>query len=478
MTIGRKLTAGCAAMLLLAVGAGLSSSIAVNQLESDLNYFVHKTARREAMAGEVRAYAAEMASIERAILIRGMLMNAELVARHKSEFHTTVTKMEERLGSIRALAESNAAGDAIQRIWADVANAKKAHFELTGALEAQQADRAIKLYDEKIVPLAGQVADGAVQFIKDNERAAEQSRRAAETRSAALKWLQVVLAVICAATGGVVVYIVLNSSRELQVITSEMNARADQVAEAAAQVSNASRSLAEGSSRQACSLETTSASSEEMASMTSRNRDNAVSAARLAGKADVEIATANLTLDEMINSMSEISSASDQISRIIKVIDEIAFQTNILALNAAVEAARAGEAGMGFAVVADEVRNLAQRCAQAAHDTTGLIENSISKTSEGRAKLDRVAGAIRGITATSKAITTLVEEVKLGSEEQTRGFDQVSRAIAQIQQVTNEAAASAEETASSGQEMAAQADALRAIMRRLQALVGETVTCR
>jgi methyl-accepting chemotaxis protein/methyl-accepting chemotaxis protein-1 (serine sensor receptor) len=170
--------------------------------------------------------------------------------------------------------------------------------------------------------------------------------------------------------------------------------------------------------------------------------------------------------------MREINASSEKVGKIIKVIDEIAFQTNILALNAAVEAARAGEAGMGFAVVADEVRNLAQRSAQAAKDTAGLIEESIAKSNEGRAKVDQVAAAIRGITETAQKVRTLVDEVKLGSEEQARGIEQIGRAISQMEQVTQKSAASAEETASAGEEMSAQANTLKSVVARLGNMVG------
>ena len=179
----------------------------------------------------------------------------------------------------------------------------------------------------------------------------------------------------------------------------------------------------------------------------------------------------NQSLDQMVVAMGEINTQSDKISKIIKVIDEIAFQTNILALNAAVEAARAGEAGMGFAVVADEVRNLAQRCAQAAKDTAALIEESIAKSNEGKVKVDQVAEAIRAITEQAAKVKTLVDEVNLGSQEQARGIEQIGKAIAQMEQVTQETAASAEESASAAEELTAQSESLKDIVERLTAMV-------
>ena len=157
------------------------------------------------------------------------------------------------------------------------------------------------------------------------------------------------------------------------------------------------------------------------------------------------------------------------------MIDEIAFQTNILALNAAVEAARAGEACMGFAVVADEVRNLAQRSAQAAKDTAAMIEESITKATDGNAKVDQVATAIRAIRAITEEaakVRTLVDEVNLGSDEQTRGIEQIGKAIAEMEQVTQTTAANAEQGASAAAELQAQSDTLKQVVERLAAMVG------
>ena len=183
------------------------------------------------------------------------------------------------------------------------------------------------------------------------------------------------------------------------------------------------------------------------------------------------VADANRYLEQMVISMNEINSSSDQIAKIIKVIDEIAFQTNILALNAAVEAARAGQAGAGFAVVADEVRNLAQRCAQAAQNTTGLIEQSIAKANEGKLKLDHVAEAVRSITDSAAKVKGRIDQVKLGSEEQALGIEEMAKAIARMETVTQTTAASAEQSASACQELNAQSQTLQAVVTRLTTMI-------
>jgi methyl-accepting chemotaxis protein/methyl-accepting chemotaxis protein-1 (serine sensor receptor) len=250
-----------------------------------------------------------------------------------------------------------------------------------------------------------------------------------------------------------------------------MSGGAEQVASAATQVSAVSQSLAQASSEQAASLEETSASGHDLASMTRKNVEHTQQASESVLETDRQLKLANHTLGNMVGSMEEINTSSKKISKIIKVIDEIAFQTNILALNAAVEAARAGEAGMGFAVVADEVRNLAQRCAQAARDTAALIEESIQTVDGGSAKLAQVVSAIEGIAQQAGSVKDLMGSVRDGSQEQSRNIDQISAAVAQMQKVTQNTAASAEQGAAASQELTAHAQSMRSSVNELQMLV-------
>lgn len=283
-------------------------------------------------------------------------------------------------------------------------------------------------------------------------------------------WLMMILAV--GIGSGLAFYVVTSINRALAKAAFDIRESAQQVTSASGEVAQSSQTLAQGASEQAASLEETSASGNEISSMTHRNAENARTAASLMAHVDERVLQANKKLQEMVASMGEISSSSERIGKIIKVIDEIAFQTNILALNAAVEAARAGEAGMGFAVVADEVRNLAQRCAQAASDTTALIQDSVSSAKNGQLRLTEVGEVIRQITESASQVKTLVDEVSLGGQEQARGNEQIARALTQMEQVTQQTAASAEESAAASQQLKAQADSMQEIVTTLEMLVG------
>ena len=251
-----------------------------------------------------------------------------------------------------------------------------------------------------------------------------------------------------------------------------LNDAADQVASASGQVSSASQSLAEGASEQAASIEETSSSLEEMTSMTKQNADNASTADKLMKESKFMVERANGSMTELTQSMEDISKASDETSKIIKTIDEIAFQTNLLALNAAVEAARAGEAGAGFAVVANEVRNLAMRAAEAAKNTSVLIEGTVKKVREGSELVERTGGAFAEVSKSASKVADLVAEIAAASSEQAQGIDQINKAVTEMDKVTQRTAANAEESASASEEMNAQAEQVKDITAKLLRIIG------
>jgi methyl-accepting chemotaxis protein len=266
--------------------------------------------------------------------------------------------------------------------------------------------------------------------------------------------------------------IIRGTNRMLKRVASSLSDGASQVSSAAAQVSSSSQSLAEGASEQAASLEETSSSLEEMSSMTRRNAENADKANELAKETRAAADKGASDMQVMTSAMDAIKDSSDETAKIIKTIDEIAFQTNILALNAAVEAARAGEAGMGFAVVADEVRNLAQRSAQAAKETSAKIQNSLDRTAQGVEISSKVAAALNEITSKVRQVDELIAEVAGASREQTQGITQINTAVGQMDKVTQSNAANAEESAAAAEELNAQAGVMKHSVADLLKLVG------
>jgi methyl-accepting chemotaxis protein len=260
--------------------------------------------------------------------------------------------------------------------------------------------------------------------------------------------------------------------RLLRQIAGTLEQNASQSASAASQVSASSQSLAQGASEQAASLEESSAALEEMASMTRKNADTASEAAAIAADARSAADRGAESVVRMSAAISDIARSAQETAKIVKVIDEIAFQTNLLALNAAVEAARAGEAGKGFAVVAEEVRSLAMRSAEAAKNTSSLIEQSVKNASGGVAIADEVSKSLGEIVQGSTKVNGLINEIAAASKEQSTGVDQVNRAVSQMDKVTQQNAANAEESAAASEELSAQAEQLRLCVGELLSLVG------
>jgi methyl-accepting chemotaxis protein len=299
----------------------------------------------------------------------------------------------------------------------------------------------------------------------------ESAAQAAQLLSSATVIMMVGLVLGLLFGVGLALIITRGANKILNRVAGAIDDGSSQVAAAASQVSLASQTLAEGASEQAASLEETSSSLEEMSSMTKRNAENAQKANELASQARAAADKGANDMQNMSEAMEAIKTSSDDIAKIIRTIDEIAFQTNILALNAAVEAARAGEAGMGFAVVADEVRNLAQRSAPAAKETAGKIEGAITKTGQGVEISLKVVQTLNDIVGKVRQVDELVAEVASASREQTQGITQINTAVGQLDTVTQSNAASAEESAAAAEELTAQAECLKDAVKDLRHLV-------
>jgi methyl-accepting chemotaxis protein len=257
-------------------------------------------------------------------------------------------------------------------------------------------------------------------------------------------------------------------TRNLRQLLGEVREAGVQIAAGSSEVSDSSQSLSQGATQQAASLEQITSSMTQMGAQTRTNADNAAKASEIARQQQEQAGQGAQDMARMLEAMEGIKNAGQNIARIIKVIDEIAFQTNLLALNAAVEAARAGKHGKGFAVVAEEVRNLASRSAKAAEETSELIEETISRVGNGSELAQLTSDSLERIVQGAGQVTELVQEIAAASSEQAEGISQVSDALGQIDHVTQSNTANAEETASAAEELSSQSQQLRQALERFR----------
>lgn len=254
-------------------------------------------------------------------------------------------------------------------------------------------------------------------------------------------------------------------------VVENLNMSSEQVAEASVELDHASQELAKGSSTQAASIAETSASLEESDSMIKNNNESTQLAVDVVIKTKQAVEDGKVKMDAMRKAMNEIKESSDNIANIIKVIENIAFQTNILALNAAVESARAGEIGQGFAVVAEEVRGLAEKSSQAANDTAVMIESCVNNSKNGVKLAETVWESFYKIDEHANKVSSIIETISGATKEQSLGISQINRAVSELEGVTQSMAETAEESASASEELRAQSESLNRISDELTEVV-------
>jgi methyl-accepting chemotaxis protein len=351
---------------------------------------------------------------------------------------------------------------------------------LQKSLKANEFDEAMKILDGDVaknyVAIEAALTDLSHYVFELSNRNGQATQGILDRNLRTTLLLGSVIAALALLAVGLVQWLSFRISRNLGKISGSLSGMAVEIFGKANGFTATSNQLADGASQQAASLEETSASLEEMSGMTRRNAEAAQNAKGIAGKTRSAVENGAAGMQRMTAAMSGIKSSSGEISKIIKTIDEIAFQTNILALNAAVEAARAGEAGAGFAVVAEEVRALAQRSAAAARETADKIEIALHKSNEGASTSVEVEGMLTQIVQQVREMDTLVAEIATASNEQSQGIEQLTKAMSEMDRVTQSNAAGAEESASAAHELSAQSTELRSAVDQLNAFTGVPAT--
>jgi methyl-accepting chemotaxis protein len=477
-TITRRITAGLGVLLLMLVLISALALVRIASLRSSVGGLADEALPSVVLLGEVAA------QVQRQQLDRSLLLEA--LPEEAQALKADIAALEEKVVAALSRYERDFISDEeSRRLYAPIREAHEAIVATRTKIDALDRDSGGDEFKQLIEQqrLITEVQDpNYTRFLTAVQAAAASSYTRGQTiaetsraQTSVTMWLLGISSLLAVVIAGALAWITVRRiSAALGGITVDLHRGARHTASAARQVSIASQTLAGGATEQAAAIEETSSSLEEMSTMIRATADNSQKAKELASEARAQAGAGLGTMSLMSEAMQEIGAASADVSKIVKNIDEIAFQTNILALNAAVEAARAGEAGAGFAVVADEVRSLAQRSAAAARETADKIDVAIQSARRGAERSTEVARSLKEISDKVVATDMLVAEIATAAREQAHGLSQVNSAISQMDLIAQSNAASAEQSATAAERLDAQAATLRQTVFQLEGLVGRS----
>ena len=471
LTLQQKLLGCCGALVSVALLGAVSAAWTAHRMGTEMDRVSRVASEKVATVAEFSTVMDRIRIAGRQVLVYAFLEKPEIVEQEIGKIETAKPRFDQAVVRLRNLLDSPAERQAFAEAEAVIGPWYRNIETVNTLCRAEKPEEAAASSQKN-----GRAVSDTFDKVRIGllESARQELRSSSERAQTARAWSNSITALIVMLTitaGGIILLIVLRMSRQLWRATHDIAASAEGIHTTVSQFSSSSRALAAGASEQAASLEETSSATEEISSISRSNAASAGEASSLVSSVDVRLRDGDRAVNSMIVSMDDVNTSNSKVSKIIKIIDEIAFQTNILALNAAVEAARAGDAGLGFAVVADEVRNLAQRCAQAARDTTHLIEDSLSKAQGGRSSVEQVNAVFREISGNAGKLSAIIRNVSAGSEQQATGMAEIARAVSQMNQNTQNTAAQAEESAAATNEMEAQANTLQHVAESLRGLV-------
>ncbi|MGA3027846.1 MAG: methyl-accepting chemotaxis protein [Bryobacteraceae bacterium] len=466
------MTIGYAGLLLVAGALACAGLAAVARTSGELDTAVNSSAKRMELFALAKSDILTMRLGERGILLFSTLKLDDKVAAARKQFLTGWSDLQAHSGRIRPLLVSDEESGLLDTLLGNARKYAEFHERNYQLALAGEVEEAIRIDAANLVTIGGNMTAAADGLIQRQHAYMQEGIERARVVTAWARGIVVGLIGVALAAGLAVWFLLRRTTRGLRDVVSELTAGSSSIADAAKQVSASSQSLADAASQQAASIEETSAATEGIAAITRQNTEAAHRTADLLAQMTVMSRSTKAAAEQLTEAVVAINQSSGETAKVLRVIDEIAFQTNILALNAAVEAARAGEAGMGFAVVADEVRTLAQRCAEAAKKTAVLIDRSVAGAHEGQTRLE----AVRETMAKREAVAALIQQqadaIVSSSEEQARGIGEIGRSVSQMNQLTQGTAAHAEQSSAASTELAGHADALASLATSLETMVG------